>query len=88
MTNTELKRASELMRAFEPSRFADMWEYEVECSECPFGGEERKCPFGNELEESKAIGDFKNSCVQVIEDYIRTGEIIDHGSDGNLSGDV
>lgn len=77
LTEKETKNFMKLVANYTPRDMAEMLCGDIDCDNCTI---KNRCPVGKEYEEFERYGWWKepvNSCLDVMENYIRTGMIRD-----------
>lgn len=77
LSNKELGHFRQLVKDYTPHNLAVMLESYFTCDTC---GIKDRCPVGKEYDEMDKYGWYRepvNSCVDVLENYIKSGMIID-----------
>lgn len=77
LTEKETKNFMKLAANYTPRDMAEMLSEDIDCDNCPIND---RCPVGKEYEEFERYGWWKepvNSCLDTMENYIRTGMIRD-----------
>lgn len=77
LNQKESKNFNQLTKDYSAHDIALMMEGHFECDAC---GIKNRCPVGKEYDEMEKYGWWKtpiNSCVEVLENYIKTGMIRD-----------
>lgn len=77
LTDKEQKNFIKLAANYTPRDMAELLSDDMDCGVCPIND---RCPVSKEYEEFERYGWWKepvNSCLDVMENYIRTGMIRD-----------
>jgi hypothetical protein len=77
LTEKETKNFMKLAANYTPRDMAGMLNEDIDCDNCPI---KSRCPVSKEYEEFERYGwwrDPVNTCIDTMENYIRTGMIRD-----------
>ena len=81
LTQKEIKNFMHLAQNYTPRDMAEILSEDMDCDNCAI---KDRCPVGKEYEEFERYGWWKepvNSCLDTMENYIRTGMIRDKRKD-------
>lgn len=77
LSNKQLKNLNDILKSYNVRNVAEMVNDSIECPNCSLVD---RCPVMKEYNEMEATGwwqDPVNTCLDTLENYIRTGMIID-----------